>query len=554
MKDSEEEFLAHHADPREPPVLTDGQSVDGWRVAAFLGRGGSGEVYRVVGERRVEDAPPYQMGGGRARPLDAPQAAALKVLARDTDTARARFLRESTLLAQMDNPAFPRLIAQGEVDGRPYLVMELLEPRALPSADSAVADFLLQLCDGVATLHRMGYVHRDIKPGNILWRRSRGDAPCQTTGGTRSCASASPVLIDLGLVKDVTRNADASGTSLSIVDGHVAGVGTPGYAAPEQLVGDEISPAADIHALGMLANACFDGRPPTAWGRIVDCATGSIPARRYPDVASFARAVRHRHWRRRIALSLAATVLCAAIVLAVIAPRRGVLDAPQPDASLPSSADSAAVREREAWAALCSDVVTNRISQVVVGIEAAVTNETPFNPRLLSVTPLSYQCRAITNVVKVTVVRLEGRTNVFTHAIRLEGGREYRVIGPGVLDVALTGPANRVPRWRSKATAREMRTETDSSTGLKYAISGFSPGEILGEVPSNGVVRLENCVVRNRTDQRWPKNGLYYVLEGRARLELPNLEETLDFRKGDFVATPGPGDGTVLFGEAARRE
>ncbi|MBR1587215.1 MAG: hypothetical protein IJ658_02710 [Kiritimatiellae bacterium] len=75
------------------------------------------------------------------------------------------------------------------------------------------------------------------------------------TGGTRACTSAVPVLIDLGLVKDMTRDPDASGTSLSLIDGHVAGVGTPGYAAPEQLVGDVLSPAADIHALGMLATA-----------------------------------------------------------------------------------------------------------------------------------------------------------------------------------------------------------------------------------------------------------------------------------------------------------
>ena len=79
-------------------------------------------------------------------------------------------------------------------------------------------------------------------------------------------------------------------------------------------------------------------------------------------------------------------------------------------------------------------------------------------------------------------------------------------------------------------------------------------GEIVDEVPSNGVVRLENCVLRNRTDERWPENGLYYVLEGRARLELPNIEEVLDFRRGDFVATPVPGGCAVLLGAEARRQ
>ena len=522
MKDSAEEFLAHHADPRELPILSDGQIVGGWRIAAFLGRGGSGEVYRVV----------ETQGAREGRAPARPQAAALKILVRDTDTARARFLREASLLAHTDNPAFPHFIAQGETDGRPYLVMELLEPRALPSSDVEVADFLLNLCEGVAALHRMGYVHRDIKPGNIMWR----------TGGTRSCASAVPVLIDLGLVKDVTRDPDASGTSLTLVDGHVAGVGTPGYAAPEQLVGDTLSPAADIHALGMLANTCFDGQPPPVWGRIIDRATGSIPARRYPDVAAFARAIRHRHWRRNI--SIAGALLCAAI---------GIVTCDRAVAPRPPSEGFRTVRERDAWAALCTDVVTNRISQVVIGIESAVTNETPFNPRLLSVTPLSYRCRPETNVVKATIIRLDGRTNVFDRTIRLDPEREYRIIGPGVLNAVLTGGANRDPRWRAKATAKAMRTEMDAATGQTYAISGLSPGEIVDDVPSNGVVRLDNCVVRNRTGARWPANGIYYVLEGGARLELPNLEESLDLRRGDFVAMPAPGAGTVLFGEAARR-
>ena len=277
MKDSAEKFLAQHAYPGEPPVLSDGRLVDGWKVIAFLGRGGNGEVYRVVTDSMV---------------------AALKVLVRDTDTARARFVREASLLAKMDNPAFPQFIAQGAVEGRPYFVTELLEPRDLPSSDAEVADFLLKLCVGIAALHRMGYVHRDIKPGNILWRSS---------------ASAVPVLIDLGLVKDVMRNHASEGTSLTLVDGHVAGVGTPGYAAPEQLVGDALTPSADIHALGVLANTCFGGHPPFAWGRIIDRATGSIPSRRYPDVAAFTRAIRRRHLRRYVIGCAVLLVIACAI-------------------------------------------------------------------------------------------------------------------------------------------------------------------------------------------------------------------------------------------------
>ena len=69
--------------------------------------------------------------------------------------------------------------------------------------------------------------------------------------------STTRVLIDLGLAKDVSAARGHAGESLSIVDGKAVGVGTPRYAAPEQLTGDEISPATDVYALGMLANDCF---------------------------------------------------------------------------------------------------------------------------------------------------------------------------------------------------------------------------------------------------------------------------------------------------------
>ena len=498
MKDSAEEFLARHGDPREPPLLPDGRIVDGWRIVAFLGRGGSGEVYRVVSTSGRDGSP--------SRP---PQAAALKILACDTDTARARFIREASLLARMNTSVFPRFIEQGEIDGRHYLVMELLEPRALPSSDAEVADFLLKLCVGVADLHRMGYVHRDIKPGNILWR------------------AAAPVLIDLGLVKDVTRNADASGTSLSLVDGHVAGVGTPGYAAPEQLVGDRISPAADIYALGMLANACFDGHPPTVWGRIVDCATGAIPARRYPDVAAFVRAVRHRHWRRNVVLSFAGALLLAAIAIVTcdwaVAPRPTPGRDGSPSRPTPPPRASDAVRERDAWAALCTDVVTDRVERIVVSANT-FTNDMGRGRYL--VRPLDYNWRRAARKVPATIVRLGGVTNTFSNPIRLDPGREYWIVGPGTLEGEFSGPPNEqyAADWRRKRErATRPRVERDAATGREYNVFGLPAGEAMDAAPERGVIRLVNCTLRNRTRECWPQNGLYYLVGPGARLELPNL-------------------------------
>lgn len=531
---SAEEFLAHHADPRPEPFLEDGTVVDGWRVTALLGRGGSGEVYRVA---------------GRDCPIAPAQVAALKLLVRDTPTARARFLRERELLAKMDNPAFPRFIAKGETDGRPYVVTELLEPRTLPASDCEVADFILALCGGVATLHRIGCIHRDIKPGNILWRTA--GASGTLARGRASLPDAVPVLIDLGLAKDMTRDPDASGTSMSIVDGRMAGVGTPGYAAPEQLVGDTPTPAADIHALGILANECFGGKPPPAWGRIIDRATGSIPARRYRDVAAFARAVRRRHWRSFAAVAggiLLATLAVAAVAafcrFAAIASRRGDSSA---DVSEEQKEAILAAREKKAWSALCTDVATNRIARIVEDIAAADTNEFQFlSGKTFAVTPLLYNCSESTNEIRATIVDLGGRTNVFTRPIQLEAGREYVISGPGVLDAILTGPDN--SRFSSERLERrrrvsEGRVERDPAAGAAYSIHALMAGDPLDDIPADGVVRLDNCLLRNRSEERWPQNGLFYILKNHSRLELPGMDEA----RAMFIAPYSSVDGTVDF-------
>lgn len=267
---SVESFLRSHERIEEPHLLEDGREIGEWVVRAFLGKGGSGEVYRV--EHRY-----LHIG------------AAIKVLSRDDSTARERFAREAQIISTVQNPAFPRFYSFGEVDGRPYLVIELLEHYPLPGTDREIAKYLLKICEGVACLHRHGLVHRDIKPQNVLCRSN----------------SNQPVLIDLGLVKDVALAPAHEGISLSIVNGKAVGVGTPKYAAPEQFAGGEIAPCADIHALGMLANECFSGKPPRFWARIIRRSTSSIPSQRYSTVAEFARAIRLRHTYQMYVIVLA---------------------------------------------------------------------------------------------------------------------------------------------------------------------------------------------------------------------------------------------------------
>ena len=274
MSESADDLVARCA--IHAPVLTSGQFAVGtvfgdWRLTAFIGRGGNGEVYCAEHVR-----------------LGTP--AAVKALVRTEERARARFVREARLLSQLKSPAFPRFLSYGEASGVPYLAMELLEPDDLPTGDRAVARFLLAVCAGVTELHACGFVHRDIKPANILWRRNGGWA----NGG----ASAEPVLTDLGLVKRLTKQAGLPDESLTREVGRSTGVGTPVYGAPEQMERGEATAASDIHALGVLADQCFGNRPTFVWRRIIRRATSSIPRLRYPSVASFARAIRRRHLGR----------------------------------------------------------------------------------------------------------------------------------------------------------------------------------------------------------------------------------------------------------------
>ena len=268
------------------PVVSCGRFAPGavfgdWLLTAFIGRGGNGEVYCT--EHATLGTP-----------------AAVKVLMREDERAKARFAREAKLLASLKSDAFPRFFAYGEANGHPYLAMELLEPGELPTGERAIARFLLKVCDAVSELHAHGYVHRDIKPSNILWR----------TGTTGVSPVAMPVLADLGLVKDISKSNAGRPTS----DVTIGGVGTPGYGAPEQMERGEATVASDIHALGVLADRCFNGNTPRVWARIIQRATSSIPAQRYPSVDAFVRAIRSRHRMRHL---VSVCAIAAAVAVAV---------------------------------------------------------------------------------------------------------------------------------------------------------------------------------------------------------------------------------------------
>jgi len=101
---------------------------------------------------------------------------------------------------------------------------------------------------------------------------------------------------------------------------------------------DKISAATDVHALGMLANACFNSHPPRVWAEIIRRSTSSASEQRYTTVAAFARAIRWRHWRSRIIIVASFALLAVAAVLWITVLRTSA--GSEPSAVAPSASDS----------------------------------------------------------------------------------------------------------------------------------------------------------------------------------------------------------------------
>ncbi len=375
--DSLETWLKNRTDALEAsvtPRFANGATFGRWQVVRFVARGGSGEIYRAT------DAE------------NSARIAAVKVLHKTDEAARRRFLREIEIFKVIRNKHFPRVFDFGEKDGCAWFAMEFLEPCDLPNVDRDVAARLLEICDALQLLHGMGYVHRDLKPANIMRR-----------------ADGTVVLIDLGLVKDASAVFGANEESISIVDGKSVGLGTIGYAAPEQLTGGEVSVEADIHALGVLADTCFNGDPPKHWKRIILKATSSIPGYRYRTTEEFARAIRVRHRRRRIVIGAG---LVAFLLLTIVGTIKYLSFTTSPSDTNPPAQASKPKTTEEAMPDLKASALTCSLGMEVV--------EIPTNP-------------------PPTPLYLYGKVYVLNRPVRLKKGETFHVIGPGRLEADISG-------------------------------------------------------------------------------------------------------------------
>lgn len=198
--------------------------IPGLEIVAEIGRGVHAIVYaaRRNGQLYAVKVPRESDGGA--------------------DDTVAHFRREAAVLARLHHPALPTVLEVGEVDGRPYLVLERATGRPLaevlvggPLAEPRVIEIGTALASALGALHRVGLVHRDIKPANIL-RDGTGQV----------------MLVDLGL----------AAPARSTVGDEVAG--TLRYAAPEQsgILKRPVDARSDLYALGVVLFECATGRPP----------------------------------------------------------------------------------------------------------------------------------------------------------------------------------------------------------------------------------------------------------------------------------------------------
>jgi predicted ATPase len=207
-----------------------GSVIAGYRVGGQLGRGGMGSVYEA--EHAIL---------GRKAALKT----LLPELARDEDFRR-RFIAESQMVAGLDHPSIIPIYDAGEQDGVVYILMRFVDGGDLqqlitdaPLEPARAVAILEQVAAALDAAHASGLVHRDVKPGNVL---------IESTGGRA-------YLTDFGLAKRL----GAPGTTRV---GFF--VGTLDYAAPEQIRGDEVGPAADVYAFGCLVFETLTGRKPFA--------------------------------------------------------------------------------------------------------------------------------------------------------------------------------------------------------------------------------------------------------------------------------------------------
>lgn len=206
-----------------------------YQIQARIGQGAMANVYRAFDP-------------------DINRVLAIKVLKREycrNPQFASRFLREARAAGALSHPNIVTIYDVGEIEGFPYIAMELLEGEPLDAAAQRVGRFPIadviemgcQLADGLRYAHEQGVVHRDIKPSNI-WLGKDG---------------RSIKILDFGIARLEQSAAEEQAETLKTQIGQV--VGTPRYMSPEQALGRELDGRSDLFSAGVVLYELITGRP-----------------------------------------------------------------------------------------------------------------------------------------------------------------------------------------------------------------------------------------------------------------------------------------------------